>query len=274
MQRLRKRMHVSPASAIATLALVFAMTGGAYAAKHYLITSTKQISPKVLKQLQGRAGPAGSQGPQGTQGAVGANGKGGVNGANGKDGTNGKDGVSVTGAAASAGECPAGGVKYTSVSGSTPVCNGKDGEAGEAGPAGLPCTASGTLPSGKSESGAWSLNTFTTETKLNPTVSFPCPLSVAIAAANIHVVSFATKHTAECPGGVAKPEAASGNFCVFERLAEYGAVEEAISPAGTAGTGLTGAVLEYNVTELPELSGTGEKIGLVKAFGTWAVTAQ
>jgi hypothetical protein len=28
-----------------TIALVFAMSGGAYAANHFLITSTKQISP-------------------------------------------------------------------------------------------------------------------------------------------------------------------------------------------------------------------------------------
>jgi hypothetical protein len=34
-----------------SLALVFAMTGGAYAARKIIITSTKQISPKVLKKL-------------------------------------------------------------------------------------------------------------------------------------------------------------------------------------------------------------------------------
>jgi hypothetical protein len=45
------RRHLSYANVTATLALVFAMTGGALAANHYLLTSTKQISPKVLKQL-------------------------------------------------------------------------------------------------------------------------------------------------------------------------------------------------------------------------------
>jgi hypothetical protein len=33
------------------LALVFAMSGGALAAKHYLVSSPKQISPKVLKSF-------------------------------------------------------------------------------------------------------------------------------------------------------------------------------------------------------------------------------
>jgi len=42
---MRKRMRVSPTTMIATLALVLAMTGGAYAASRYVITSTKQISP-------------------------------------------------------------------------------------------------------------------------------------------------------------------------------------------------------------------------------------
>ncbi|MGH2879601.1 MAG: hypothetical protein ACRDK4_08360, partial [Solirubrobacteraceae bacterium] len=58
-----------------TLALVFAMTGGAYAAKKYLITNTKQISPKVLKQLKGAKGPAGPAGPEGKAGAPGSPGK-------------------------------------------------------------------------------------------------------------------------------------------------------------------------------------------------------
>ena len=40
------------ANVVATLALIFAMTGSAVAATHYLITSTKQISPKALKELK------------------------------------------------------------------------------------------------------------------------------------------------------------------------------------------------------------------------------
>ena len=40
---------------MATLALVFAMSGSAIAASHYLVNSTKQISPKVLRKLAGSA---------------------------------------------------------------------------------------------------------------------------------------------------------------------------------------------------------------------------
>ena len=54
------RKHLTYANVAATLALVFAMTGGALAAKHYLINSTKQINPKVLKKLRGKAGPRGA----------------------------------------------------------------------------------------------------------------------------------------------------------------------------------------------------------------------
>ena len=50
------RKRLSYANVTATLALVFAMSGGAMAANHYLITSTKQINPKVLKKLNGQAG--------------------------------------------------------------------------------------------------------------------------------------------------------------------------------------------------------------------------
>jgi hypothetical protein len=50
----RLRGQVNASTVVATLALVFAMSGGAYAASHYLITSTKQIKPSVLGQLKGK----------------------------------------------------------------------------------------------------------------------------------------------------------------------------------------------------------------------------
>ncbi len=75
-----------------TLALVFAMSGGAYAAGKYLITSTKQISPKVLSQLKGKTGKAGAPGIAGAKGEAGAVGKEGAQGKEGKTGPEGKEG--------------------------------------------------------------------------------------------------------------------------------------------------------------------------------------
>jgi hypothetical protein len=69
----------SPAMVVALFALTLSLGGGvALAAKHYLITSTNQISPKVLTKLKGRQGPQGTQGPQGAKGDAGANGSNGV----------------------------------------------------------------------------------------------------------------------------------------------------------------------------------------------------
>ena len=70
----------------ATLALVFAMSGGALAANSYLINSTKQINPKVLKKLKGNGGKAGVNGTTGATGATGPQ------GAQGKEGSPGKEG--------------------------------------------------------------------------------------------------------------------------------------------------------------------------------------
>ena len=65
------RRHVNYANVAATLALFFAMTGGALAAKHYLINPTKQINPKVLKKLRGRVGRTGATGREGLPGKEG-----------------------------------------------------------------------------------------------------------------------------------------------------------------------------------------------------------
>jgi hypothetical protein len=75
--------RVNYANVTATLALFFAMSGGALAAKHYLISSTKQISPKVLKALKGNEG---LRGLTGVTGATGAPGKEGPSGKEGKQG--------------------------------------------------------------------------------------------------------------------------------------------------------------------------------------------
>ena len=83
------RRHLSYANVVATLALFFAMSGGALAAKHYLINSTKQINPKVLKKLKGNTGARGPAGAQGLAGAQGTPGTPGKEGAQGKDGPRG-----------------------------------------------------------------------------------------------------------------------------------------------------------------------------------------
>jgi hypothetical protein len=63
----------------------------------YIITSTKQIKPGVLKQLKvrGRTGAAGAPGSAGPQGLAGATGPKGVGGAKGVEGPKGADGLSA-----------------------------------------------------------------------------------------------------------------------------------------------------------------------------------
>jgi hypothetical protein len=80
------RRRFSYANVAATLALVFAMSGGALAANHYLINSTKQISPKVLRKLKGARGPRGTLGPNGLAGPQGVEGLQGLRGKTGPPG--------------------------------------------------------------------------------------------------------------------------------------------------------------------------------------------
>jgi hypothetical protein len=87
------RRHVSYANVAATLALLFAMSGGALAANHYLVSSTKQISPKVLKKLKGNRGPRGATGATGATGTTGTTGKEGPQGKEGKTGKEGPEGL-------------------------------------------------------------------------------------------------------------------------------------------------------------------------------------
>jgi hypothetical protein len=95
------RRHFSYANVAATLALVFSMSGGALAAKHYLISSPRQINPKVLNALKGRNGAngtngaAGPAGPTGKEGPAGKEAPAGKEGPPGKEGATGKEGTAV-----------------------------------------------------------------------------------------------------------------------------------------------------------------------------------
>jgi hypothetical protein len=260
----RIRKHLTYANVAMTIALVFAMTGGAYAAKHYLITSTKQISPSVLKALAGKrgtTGPAGAAGPTGPAGAKGENGATGPEGKEGKPGGPGGPGTSVTSKSLPEGNtnCPAGGSEFVAGA-ATYACNGS------------PWTAGGTLPSGKTETGAWGIaavpaSIFGSELAATG-ISFAIPLQSAPA---VSIVAAGGKGAGgkTCPttSSVEKPEAEPGHLCIFVGAAlNAGSVTES-SPitGGPEEAGTTGAV----VTVHPETAKES-----VLATGTWAVTAE
>ena len=67
-------------AAFAALGVLIIGGATATAASHWLITSTHQIKPSVLKQLKGKAGPAGPAGVAGLPGAAGAAGPSGLSG--------------------------------------------------------------------------------------------------------------------------------------------------------------------------------------------------
>src|SRR5262249_39727182 len=96
------RRHLSYANVAATLALFLAMGGGALAANHYLINSTKQINPRALRLLRGARGATGARGPMGAQGLPGPRGATGAQGPRGAAGSPGEAGSSSSATLATA----------------------------------------------------------------------------------------------------------------------------------------------------------------------------
>ena len=77
MNRLAKAVR---GNIVAWIALFVALGGTSLAARHYLITSTRQIKPSVLKKLRGASGRTGATGPRGAPGSQGSAGAQGPNG--------------------------------------------------------------------------------------------------------------------------------------------------------------------------------------------------
>lgn len=256
------RRRFTYANVAVTLALVFAMSGGAYAASRYVVTSTRQISPKVLKALKGHAGANGAQGAAGPTGPAGATGPAGLAGQQGPAGQAGKEGPP-----------------------------GKNGENGKDGTTGF----TETLPSGKTEKGDWNAaeNVSAGAVLVVNSVSFNIPLATAPV---VHYITSKGNEPVDnggtieevkstsCLGNAAEPSATPGNLCVYGEAeenssssVEAGGIVPAICALGTH-AGLFSCVTPPGVrTADPDGFGIvaiSKASGAVQVWGTWAVTAE
>jgi hypothetical protein len=269
----RLKPHLTPSTAIAIIALVFALTGGAFAASSHgggnAPAKASASTTPLASAAKSKPKPKAKPGPRGPAGPAGKNG---TNGANGAPG--------ATGPAGPAG--PAGGAGPQGLTGNEgPV--GHEGKEGPKGKEGALGTAGVTLPKGASETGVWAVGETASATpelnvsKLYIPISFPIPLAAALIEENVHVFEGETP-----PGGcefvtvketiaqgveeeVKHLKAAPGNLCVHVTTAfRFTAAQLSLrNPEfSEAGAGTDGAVLE---------SGNLEQAA--KGYGTWAVTA-
>ncbi len=272
------RRHINATSVLAFVALVFALTGGAFAASSHgggagakaaasrgarspdggpvsVAAKSKSKAKAGPRGPAGRRGATGATGATGTTGPAGPAGPAGPKGENGTAGAPGTNGTSVTGVESKTaiGPCAKGGSEFTAAGGKTYACNGKEGS---------PWTAGGTLPEEKTETGMWSVDIGAANSGPNSfnysPISFTIPLAAALPVANIKVEPEGYTGTeAECPGTAEDAKAAIGFLCV------YTLANETLPQAeGVEKTTPNGVLLEV----------ISEQYGK-PAYGSWAVTA-
>lgn len=249
---------------VAILALVAALAGGAWAASGALTGKQKKEVEKIAKKFSGKPGAIGPIGPAGAAGAAGAQGPPGPQGAQGPQ--------------------------------------GQQGSPGAAGKEGSPWTVGGTLPSGKTETGTWSLarEEGATLQSITIPISFPIPLAAPLGEPEVHLIAptgeelflegieIKQRPPTKCggaltpPGTAAKPAAAPGNLCVYVTQTSPSTVGEEkmvteliVNPGDTCE--------EFGCAALASGPGAGTStVGALvwvlesapwKGWGTWAVTA-
>jgi hypothetical protein len=240
--RLKQQLGASgPGVVVAVIALIVALTGGAFAATNQVASTSKTKvvkGPKGPKGAKGAQGPVGPQGPAGAKGDTGAQGpegKQGKSGENGKDGEAGKSPVVVNEGPT---VCePNGGVVYEVEGVEAEICNGAEGS---------PWTAGGTLPPGATEGGVWNMNG--EGYPINAPISFSVPLAEELTESQVHLAGEADFGTT-CHGSASShPAPPPGELCVYESVAE-GVLEATHAPIieqpgiGSKGANKSGALV-------------------------------
>jgi collagen triple helix repeat protein len=202
------RRQLSPATVMAFMALVFAMTGGAFAvtgrggsglaAPAGSATAVATVAKSKAKSKSGARGPVGPKGatgangpagPAGPAGATGPQGPQGNAGSNGPNGEPGKNGESVTSTELKTGNatCKAGGAEFTVGATKTHACNGEKGPEGN---------IKATLPVGVTETGAWQVGSPALKHSTTAggyysemIVSFPIRLVAPVNEEHVHYIN-------------------------------------------------------------------------------------
>jgi hypothetical protein len=219
-----KRVHERLGSAGLIIAVValVAALGGTALAAAGLNSKQKKEVTKIAKKYAGEDGAPGPAGPQGPAGPAGVKGDAGAPGA-----------------------------------------KGATGATGPEGPPGPPGPTETQLPFEETLTGVWAFAGTGSGNIEYSVISYPLRVIPAPAEfedpTNLVVEN---KSTAQCPGTLADPEAAPGEFCIYVKEIVKSSISLTINDI--SGDRSSGIIVPF-VTEAPT--------GIAQGNGTWAVTA-